>query len=241
MRTPPEVGVYLITCEAPDGDVRYYVGQSNDFRTRMSGHKSCLRRGKHGNSRMQHTWDKYGESAFTFELFIRCPVSELDHQEQLMLDVMATSHDCMNIAICATSGMRGLRHSDETKAKMREVMLAGSAPWKGKTLSATHRANLSASHKGQSPTAEQRARISAKLSGERHPNYGTKRSPETIAKIKLAKRTRKVVGTNLVTGEQVVLPCQECAAEYGFNKWHVSNCAKGKEVSHKGYRWEYVC
>ena len=60
------IGVYKIT-NTVDGKV--YVGSTTiDFGWRWSNHKSALRKNKHCNIHLQRAWNKYGESAFTFEV-----------------------------------------------------------------------------------------------------------------------------------------------------------------------------
>jgi group I intron endonuclease len=60
------IGVYKIT-NTVDGKV--YIGSTTtnaDYR--WSTHRSALRTGKHYNRHLQNAWNKYGESAFTFEV-----------------------------------------------------------------------------------------------------------------------------------------------------------------------------
>jgi group I intron endonuclease len=60
------IGVYKIT-NTLDGKV--YIGSTTiDTDWRWSTHLALLRRGKHHNRHLQRAWDKYGESAFSFEV-----------------------------------------------------------------------------------------------------------------------------------------------------------------------------
>jgi group I intron endonuclease len=60
------IGVYKIT-NTVDGKV--YIGSTTiDTNWRWSTHKSLLKIGKHHNRHLQRAWNKYGESAFTFEV-----------------------------------------------------------------------------------------------------------------------------------------------------------------------------
>jgi group I intron endonuclease len=60
------IGVYKIT-NTVDGKV--YIGSTaTDMDTRWTTHRSALRGGKHYNAHLQRAWNKYGESAFTFEV-----------------------------------------------------------------------------------------------------------------------------------------------------------------------------
>ena len=67
---PPGGGVYLIV-NSINGAA--YVGQTCNFRPRISGHKSALRAGRHSNIPMQRDWVRFGEDAFWF-----FPIWQLD-------------------------------------------------------------------------------------------------------------------------------------------------------------------
>ena len=56
-------GVYAIVCVST-GEV--YVGSSGVTGTRLSKHRTDLRRGKHHNAGLQAAWNQYGEAAFRF-------------------------------------------------------------------------------------------------------------------------------------------------------------------------------
>ena len=57
-------GVYIITCLPQH---KHYVGVSNTVRSRLTAHKSKLRRGCHENQELQHDFQVYGEHAFVFQ------------------------------------------------------------------------------------------------------------------------------------------------------------------------------
>lgn len=46
----------------------YYLGSSMDIDDRWTVHRWALRNNRHENSRLQRAWNKYGESAFSFEI-----------------------------------------------------------------------------------------------------------------------------------------------------------------------------
>ena len=56
-----DAGVYCISCEA---NGKKYVGLSKCVMKRLTTHFSLLNKGKHSNSHLQHSWNKYGASAF---------------------------------------------------------------------------------------------------------------------------------------------------------------------------------
>lgn len=47
---------------------KFYIGRTNDPAQRKRAHFSELRRGAHGNPRLQYSFDKHGESAFEFKV-----------------------------------------------------------------------------------------------------------------------------------------------------------------------------
>ena len=50
-----------------------YIGQSTGYKARWRGHKSKLRRNKHGNPKLQEDYDKYGLDVFEFDIIKEFP------------------------------------------------------------------------------------------------------------------------------------------------------------------------
>lgn len=71
-----EVGIYLIRCKENN---KCYIGQSKNVKTRLSGHKSMLRSGKHSNKSMQKDFDLFREENFEFIKIMDC--SDMDFSE----------------------------------------------------------------------------------------------------------------------------------------------------------------
>ncbi|MBS1787873.1 MAG: GIY-YIG nuclease family protein [Acidobacteria bacterium] len=76
-------GVYQIRCKITQ---KIYVGSAVNLSQRWGKHKMTLRRGTHRNSHLQKAWDKYGESAFEFEVLEYATRSELLLVEQKWID-----------------------------------------------------------------------------------------------------------------------------------------------------------
>jgi hypothetical protein len=51
---------------------------------------------------------------------------------------------------------------------------------------------------------------------------------------------RSVVGTNVITGHEVIFKCLNDCRDAGFQPSCVCNCCQGKRKSHKGYTWRYA-
>ena len=186
-------GIYRIrVCKNP---LSFYIGQAKNFADRKNAHFASLGRNTHWNNKFQEDYNKYGESAFYFEILLICdPVKEtLRYYEQAVLDSYAARFAVYNIRTrCVVSSLgipasperrqkvasalRGLKRSDETKAKV-----AAAQAWK-KTPEG--RAHLSAQSSGNIPSLETRAKMSASRRGRTV-------SEETKAKIR-ATRARIV-------------------------------------------------
>lgn len=75
-------GVYQICCEATG---RVYVGSSRSIKSRWKAHELQLKRGKHYNTRLQRSWDKYGAECFSFVVLEYCLVGELITRESFWI------------------------------------------------------------------------------------------------------------------------------------------------------------
>lgn len=54
------------------------------------------------------------------------------------------------------------------------------------------------------------------------------------------KKYKKVVGTNIKTGEKLYFDAIKFTADYGFEPKNVGACCKGRRKSCSGYTWELV-
>lgn len=114
----------MILCERAGGAAAFYIGRSKNLKRRWKEHLECLNGSRHPNAHMQAAWDKYGASAFSFEILQECQVDKLISVEQAWLDAFAGDHQCMNMALDASSPNlgrnmpRGWKQSEETKRKI---------------------------------------------------------------------------------------------------------------------------
>lgn len=107
-------GVYRITCK-PTGN--FYIGSAVYFKRRWKHHRTQLRRGVHDSKYMQHSWDKYGEDAFDFEILVVCDKSLVLMYEQLFLDALAPAFNTCKVAGSAL----GIRLSQDVKDKFSKA------------------------------------------------------------------------------------------------------------------------
>lgn len=183
---PKTSGIYKITCTA---NGKIYVGSANNLRQRLGQHRINLRGQYHENSYLQHAWNKYGESAFKFEIIeLVMPWSLLD-REQYWLDKLKPydRNIGFNIALDAVAPARGRKVSEESRAKM-------SAARKGRRNSPEAIAKSVAANTGQKRSLKTRANISASLKGRIL-------SPETISKSATSRTgLKRSLEANIKTG-----------------------------------------
>lgn len=190
-------GIYTIT-NTLDGKV--YVGASVNIRKRFTVHRNQLRHGTHGSSYLQRAWNKHGASAFELRPLLHCSSENFVLYEQRAVDSYRSKDRRFgyNHRPCVISNL-GMKHSEETKAKITATTPRGSAhPYYGKRLSDAAyaaaaelkkqfgmsektKAKMSAAKKGVLKTDEHKNKI-------RLSNLGQVRSPETCARISLAKK-----------------------------------------------------
>lgn len=106
----------------------FYIGSAVCVKNRMAKHFSDLRKGKHGNSKMQNSFNKYGAEAFVFEV-IEPVIAKtlLIEREQFYMDSLKPT---LNIRVIAESCL-GMKASEETKRKMSEARSGEKNFWYG--------------------------------------------------------------------------------------------------------------
>ena len=104
-------GVYLIR-NLFNG--KFYIGSTAalGFQKRWYCHKKALRAGNHPNQHLQHSWNKYGEPIFSFEILERCLPEECISKEQYYFDTLKPQYNILMVAGSA----RGYRHTTAAKA-----------------------------------------------------------------------------------------------------------------------------
>lgn len=99
-----------------------YVGQSQRCKKRIKEHFRLLRWNKHTNPHLQNAYNKYGADNFYGEIEVECDnLCELDHLENEFLCGKAWFDEptIYNIADFSKTPMRGKRHSEETRERIR--------------------------------------------------------------------------------------------------------------------------
>ena len=94
-----KAAVYVIKC-VPSGKV--YVGSSVEVKARLATHKRLLRRGSHTNEYLQRAWNKYGASAFKFEILERCAIPERLLREQSWINKLKAEDEAYGYNLIPT-------------------------------------------------------------------------------------------------------------------------------------------
>ena len=168
---------------------KFYVGSAVNLSRRRARHFSELRNNRHSNGKLQNSWNKHGESAFTFVIVEELPEdADILAAENRWLKDHVSKDYCYNIGVDATAphlGMSGElsptwghKHTEEAKAKIA----AASAT---RVQTEEEKVKRRKSMRGHHVAASTKAKISATLSGEGNYWYGKKR-PDHGAKVSRA-------------------------------------------------------
>jgi hypothetical protein len=101
-------GVYRITCLITNKD---YIGSSSrDIYRRLKDHRGFLRRGVHHSVLLQRAWNKYGASAFLFQIIEKCSAELCIEREQYWMDIFQCTNPRLGYNISPFAGSnRGSR------------------------------------------------------------------------------------------------------------------------------------
>lgn len=113
-------GVYTITNRRTG---RVYIGSSVDVVKRLRDHRYALRTGTHKNSRLQHSFTKYGEDTFDFEVLEVVPSEFLRSTEQFWVNMCAACNPKHGYNIMPNTALvAGTRRSKTTKSRISQGM-----------------------------------------------------------------------------------------------------------------------
>ena len=203
---------------------KFYVGSTVDTRVRFQCHRRQLRKGKHHCAPLQYAWNKYGEDCFKFEVVEKVEAADLLHAiENRWLEEHHGKPYCYNVSKCADAFMRGLKFSDDHKAKIAAANMGNKSSLGYKRTPEEceiirQRARTKKNFLGRKHTDEAKAVMSEKAKGFQrrlgHTNSpehrarqsagmrGIPKSPEHIEKIR-----QRMIGTSYAKG-RIVTPEQ---------------------------------
>lgn len=142
-----------------------YIGSAVNLSKRWPNHLSDLKINKHGNSKLQHAYNKYGKNNFEFRVLrVVEDKKDLVKIEQFYLDMYKPYYN-----ICKTAGScLGIRRTEKAKK------------------------NMSNARKGMKLSEEHKRKIGEALKGEKHPMFGKHHSKEASLKMSLSRKGKKL-------------------------------------------------
>lgn len=210
-------GIYKIINKS---NGKYYVGSSDHIHKRFYDHKIKLIKNSHINSKLQNSWNKYGEEHWDWNIIEEIPSSDLLLIEQKYLDIAKLEkHKCYNIVFDASSPMRGRTHSVATKSKMRK----------------TH---SKINHKKFSHKKQTKQHLSELMKGRyigvNNPNFGKKHSKETRLKMGTPDQTIFTF-QNVITKDTFTGIRSDFSKKYNFDKANLYNLIHKRSNNCKGW------
>jgi group I intron endonuclease len=104
---------------------KFYIGSTTTpFSVRFRHHELNLRKNKHGNPHLQHSWNKYGAANFQFSVVEICDKTKCFEREQHYIDTLHPAYNILPKAGIVT----GYKHTAETKAKISRAFTGKNHP-----------------------------------------------------------------------------------------------------------------
>lgn len=151
-----------------------YIGSSVDIYLRWRGHLRDLKNNKHGNSRLQNHYNKYGKTDLVFSILIGCDKNDLISTEQFYIDAYSPFFN-----ICKKAGSTlGRKLSEETKRKLSEINKGENHPKYGTRHSEETRQKISIARKGYKQSEDHRRKNGEVRKGSHHTIEAKKKISE---------------------------------------------------------------
>ena len=94
---------------------KIYIGSSKNLLTRKTQHFSDLKHNRHGNSHLQHSYNKYKKDNFIFEIIEFCNSDDRIEIEQYWVDRFYRTGQCYNAStICEYPSPRYGEHNNHS-------------------------------------------------------------------------------------------------------------------------------
>jgi group I intron endonuclease len=227
---------------------RVYVGSAVDPHRRRGKHFQLLQSGTHHARHLQSAWTKYGRDAFVFEIIEPVLfVEDLITREQYWIDTLQSVNPDYGFNASPTAGSQhGLRHTDESRAKMAiasqargadPAFVAGqSARSKAKWADPSYRVKVVAAQKARYIDPAVRAEVSVqRKKAAADPVYREKRSalskalwddPEYRAKQSKARQGLTYPNRAMPLSTPTEKRCPICMQWKPLNEYHKSKSAR---------------
>lgn len=211
---PADISVYTITHIASG---QFYVGYSQNTKTRFSSHLNMLKRGDHHCAHLQRAWNLYGESEFEFiRLQSFHTAADAIIEEQKLLDKWFSTGVLFNSArsndprIC-------IQLATSKEARRRTSITRSKAPHLLEQLS-------NARKNAFTPESIARRVASTRRNGI---GFG-------------AAQRMPVRAVNHETGERLrFISASEAVRVTGFSRGDIYSCCNGKRLTANGFVFTY--
>lgn len=200
---------------------KWYVGQTANFRNRMSCHLSGLRKRAHRNSYLQRSFDVHGESSFEFVILEEVPDrAERNVSEVVWIDFFRSHERAFGYNLESGGGL-GKEISIETRQAISARMSGPRHPWYGKHLPPETKLKISIANTGNKKSPEEKEHL-------RIIHTGMRASPEARRKMSLGQIGRRATPE---TREKISrahagkpkTEAQRVGMKSGWAKWKANN------------------
>lgn len=172
-------------------NAKFYVGSTVRWDSRLRTHRRKLRAGNHHCVPLQNAWNKYGEDAFVFRVFVVADdAEELQEIEQQFLDEHHGTSMCYNLARHTDSSSRGVPCSASRRQNISEGLKRyyaenpGSHPRLNKPHTEETKEKMRKNRAGIPVSAETKEKL-------RQANIGKTASDETKAKLSAMRKGKE--------------------------------------------------
>lgn len=271
-----ESGIYKIT-NVETGKI--YIGSTKCFEIRFREHIRNLRNNRHHSRYLQNSYNKHGESSFIFSIIEYCPKDVLLERELYYLNTLLKANEnnhnfyMLGYNVCRIPNSKlGTKMSNAQKRKLssikkgkrpehlhtKEALLARKGLQIGKPKkkeSIMKRQKTRMERGGYFFSEETRLKMSKAQSGDKHYNWGKKRSEETKEKIRLKKtgqkhseETKEKMRNSHAKNAIIQFSLDgvfikewsgapEVAKHFNCSRQVIYSCCSGKKKQIKGFIW----
>lgn len=239
--------IYKITCTENN---RVYIGQTKNKRKRWDEHKYDLRRNQHHSVYMQRAFNKYGENSFKHEIIETCSSAKVDEKEIFWITFYDSTNKLKGFNL-ESGGNKLKQLAQETKDKISAKNKVNYEHTKFALNSPEAILKRSVSNTGKKRSVKFRNRmkeIAESRTGEKNSFFGKQHTNETKRKIGEANRGRalgmprkKIIATNIETGEEIIFSSKCEASKNGFpSRSYINRVLSGKYKQYNGYTFKEI-
>lgn len=196
---------------------KYYIGITSMIPEKRWGNDGVGYKGQ----AFYNAIKKYGWNNFTHEIIATNLTKEQAEQMEIKLIAKYKSVDSKYGYNVQNGGSSNGKHTEETKAKIREYN-------RNKKLSKETKIKISSKNKGKVLTETHKEKISKALKGDKNPFFGKKHTEETKRKMRNAQTGSKNHNSKRVICNNIIfVSVKECADYYGVNDKVMRNWLNG--------------